>query len=272
MSDDDRSSQRDTLITSPANPTIKFARSLHRKKVREHERALLVEGARSVDSAISAGASVRAVIIDDARRDEIDRDLLNRIPASARVVRVEHDLFESIALTEHPQALVAVIDAPDLPIRDDPTLVLVVDGVRDPGNLGTIIRSAGAVGADAVVLLPGTADHTNPKTVRATAGTLYAIPIRRFPSTERAVELLFVTQPIVAIADAAAERSYDTVDWREPTVVVIGGEAFGASEQSRTYANLSVAIPIEAGVESLNAGVAASILLFEVARRRRATD
>ncbi len=269
--DDLRPDKPDTIVTSAANPTIKLARSLHRRRSRERERALLVEGVRSVEAAIAAGAPIRAILIDDARRNEIDPSLFDQLPSHARVIYVEHALFEQVTLTEHPQPPLAIAGTPDLPIAENPTLVLIVDGVRDPGNLGTIIRSAAAVDADAVILLPETADVTNPKTVRATAGALYAVPIRRFPSAARAVEALFPQQPIVAIADAAAPRTYDDINWREPAAIIIGGEAFGASEESRTYADLLVSIPIAPGVESLNAGVAASILLFEIARQRRAS-
>lgn len=272
MSGDRRPIQPDALITSPTNPTIKLARSLHRRRSRERERALLVEGVRALDAAIAAGAPVRAVLVDDARRDDIAPALIDRLAAQARVLHVEHALFQSITLTEHPQPLAAIVGMPDLPVPDDATLVLVIDGVRDPGNLGTMIRSAAAVGADAVVLLPDTADLTNPKAVRATAGSLFSVPIRRFSTAERAVEALFIERPVVAIADADAEHAYDDVDWRRPAAIIIGGEAFGASDESRTYADLGVSIPIQPGVESLNAGVAASILLFEVARRRRASD
>lgn len=272
MPGDFRPGQPDTLVTSAANPTIKLARSLHRRRIRERERALLVEGVRSVEATIASGATVRAILIDHSRREEVAPALSGRLLSRSRIVQVEHALFQSVTLTDQPQPIVAIVDTPDLPIRENPTLILIVDGVRDPGNLGTIIRSAAAVGTDAVVLLPGTADPTNPKSVRATAGALFVVPIRRYPSAEQAVDALFPERPIVAIADAAAEQLYDAVDWRQPAAIVIGGEAFGASEKSRTYADIEVSIPIQPGVESLNAGVAASILLFEAARRRRASE
>lgn len=257
------------LVTSATNPTIKLARSLHRRRFRERERALLVEGTRALDAALKADAQVRAVLIDEARRDSVPADLLKRLSPNARVIEVDPPLFASVALTEHPQALVAVVDWPAWEAKGDATLVLIVDGVRDPGNLGTLIRSAAAVGADAVALVSGTADPTNPKTVRATAGSFFAIPVLRFPSVRHAIDALFDSRPLVAIADAEASQPYDAVDWRHPTAVVIGGEAFGASDETRTFADTSVAIPIDPAVESLNAGVAASILLFEIARQRR---
>lgn len=269
MPDEHRLDQPAGLVTSPANPTIKLARSLHRRRIRERERVLLVEGVRSLDAVLTHGASVRTILIDAARYPEIDPTLIERLPSSTRIVQVEHGLFETIALTEHPQPVVAIVETPDLAAPDDCNFVLAIDGVRDPGNLGTIIRSAAAAGVDAVVLLPGTTDPTNPKAVRATAGALYAIPVQQVRSIEDAVETFFSERPIVAIADAAAELIYDAVDWRRPTVLVIGGEAFGAADSTRTYADIAVRIPIEAGVESLNAAVAASILLFEVARSRR---
>jgi TrmH family RNA methyltransferase len=155
---------------------------------------------------------------------------------------------------------------------DDATLVLVVDGVRDPGNLGTLIRSSAAVGADMVALLPDTVDATSAKVVRSTAGLLFTLPVRRVDSVGSLIERSFVEAPQVVLADAAAERDYDAIDWRRPTIVIIGGEAFGASEQSRTYADISVRIPISPATESLNAAVAGSILLFEAQRQRRRSE
>jgi len=269
MLDDSRSPRPDDVITSSANPTIKLARSLHRRKSRERERAVLVEGLRSIEAALSSGATPRAFLIDAAHSSELPASLIERYAQRARVLLVEHELFLSATLTEHPQPVAAIVSMPDLPAVRDATLVLAVDGVRDPGNLGTMIRSAAAAGADAVVLLPGTADPFNPKAIRSTAGALFQIPILRVGSIEFAVDRLFAQQPSVLVADANAERSYDEVDWNTPTVIVVGGEAFGVSEESRTYAGMSVMIPIQPGVESLNAGVAASILLFEAVRHRR---
>ncbi|MCO5175597.1 MAG: RNA methyltransferase [Thermomicrobiales bacterium] len=269
MSDDNRSPQTDEIITSGANPTIKLARSLHRRKSRERERAVLVEGLRSIEAALESGATPRAFLIDAAHRNVIPANLVERYAQHARVVVVEHELFLSVTLTEHPQPVVALVSMPDLPAVRNASLVLAIDGVRDPGNIGTMIRSAAAAGADAIALLPGSADPFNPKAIRATAGALFQIPLLRVGSVEFAVDRLFTQRPTVVIADANADRTYDAVDWNEPTVIVVGGEAFGASEESRTYADSTVAIPIQPGVESLNAGVAASILLFEAMRHRR---
>jgi TrmH family RNA methyltransferase len=261
---------RDELITSAANPTIKLARSLHRKRVRYRERAILVEGMRTIQSALDLGMRPRTVLIDASRVSDVDGSLLSRLrDSSARTLLVDSTLFEQVTDTEHPQPLVAICDMPTLKLPVDSSFVIALDGVRDPGNLGTLVRSAAAAGADGVALLRGSVDPYNPKVVRATVGTVFAIPVQTFTSLDDIVQCCFLKRPIVVISDSAGGLSYDEIDWNRPALVVIGGEAGGVSEHPRTYADVVARIPMAPGVESLNAAVAGSIIAFEVARQRR---
>ncbi len=267
---DDRPGRLAEIITSPANPTIKLARSLHRRRMRYRERALLIEGPRAIKTAVDNGAHVRALLIDADRIDAIDPLLLERLAREAdRVVRVEPRLFQEITDTEQPQPLLAVSSLPDQPIPPDCSLVLAIDAIRDPGNLGTLIRSAAAAGADAVALLPGTVDPTNPKAVRASAGTLYVLPVIQIGDLGELINRAFATPPQVVVAEATTDMMHDAFDWRSPTILVIGAEGEGIGETSRTYATASVSIPMAQGVESLNAAVSGSILLFAAESQRR---
>jgi len=153
--------------------------------------------------------------------------------------------------------------------RDDtmPALLLVVDGVKDPGNMGTLLRSAAGGGACEVLLTPGTVDPFNPKCVRAGMGAHFRIPIRTCSDHDLRERLADV--PSIALADAGAITDYSEIDWTGACAIVIGGEAGGASPATKSLATISVRIPLSAGVESLNAGVAGSLLIFEVARQRR---
>jgi TrmH family RNA methyltransferase len=270
MPDAEHADQWIEHITSPANPTLKLARSLHRRRSRYRERAILVEGARALLTALENGITLQSVLIDHERFDQIEPSLMDRIESSARrVLRVDSKLFNEVADTEQPQPLVAIADLPESRMPEASTLILAVDGVRDPGNLGTLIRSAAAAGADGVALLPRTVDPYNPKVVRASAGTIFAIPVVQFRSPEQIVEAAFTSQPVIAIAEGSGSATYDEFDWTRPTILVIGGEASGSQENTRTYADTVVSIPMHADVESLNAGVAGSILLFEASRQRR---
>ncbi len=260
----------DELITSPANPTIKLARSLHRRRMRHRERAILVEGTRAIQTATEHGAGIRALLIDASRADDIDPSLLSSLRESAgRVLLVDPSLFQQVTDTEHPQPLVAICAMPDNPLPIDSTFVVALDGVRDPGNLGTLLRSSAAAGADGVALLHGSVDPWNPKAIRASVGAVFALPLQSFATVNDIADTCFLKPPIVVIADSDGERAYDAVDWTQPALLVIGGEAEGVSEDVRTYADIVVAIPMAPGVESLNAAVAGSIIAFEVARQRR---
>ncbi len=262
---------RDELITSPANPTIKLARSLHRRRMRHRERAILVEGTRSIQAASEHGASIRALLIDASRVGDIDPVLLSRLRERAgRVLHVEPSLFLQVTDTEHPQPLVAICAMPEHPLPIDSTFVVALDGVRDPGNLGTLLRSSAAAGADGVALLHGSVDPWNPKAVRASVGSVFTLPLQQFASVPDIVERAFLSRPNVIVADSEGELTYDAVDWTRPSLLVIGGEAEGASEDVRTYADIVVNIPMAPGIESLNAATAGAIIAFEVARQRRA--
>lgn len=258
------------VITSPANPTIKIARSLQRRRVRQRERAILVEGVRAIETALDLGTPIRVLFIDASRRDQIDFALLDRLYASAgRVMLVSSSLFPQLTDTEHPQPLVAICDLVDPSLPVDCTFVVALDGVRDPGNLGTLVRSCAAAGADGIALLRGNVDPFNPKAIRASVGSVFALPIQPFASIADIAANCYTTAPLVVLADSEGDQAYDDIDWSTPCLLIIGGEAEGAGPEARTYADVVASIPMSPGVESLNAAVAGSILVFEIARQRR---
>jgi TrmH family RNA methyltransferase len=252
------------VIESPANPTCKLLRSLQRRSTRQRERAFLLEGTRAVADALDAGVLPRLVVV----RADWPEDRLPDLPAGVPVRVLSVGLFNDLAATEHPQGLLTIVPFPDLPVPSSPDLLtLVVDGVRDPGNLGTLLRSAAAGGVDQVLIAEGTVDPYNPKTVRAGMGAHMRLPIIHVD--HEALTISLGRHEIIAVADANGARDYDRVDWTRPSALVIGGEAEGASGLSRDLATVMVRIPLVRGVESLNAGVAGSLLIFEAARQRR---
>jgi TrmH family RNA methyltransferase len=145
-------------------------------------------------------------------------------------------------------------------------LILILDGLRDPGNLGTILRSAEAVDVGYVILAPGSVDLYNPKVVRGAMGAHFRLPVHAldWPAISGAV-----AGRDVWLADAAGRVSYDAVDWSRPSVLIVGGESAGATEEAAALSTGRVSIPMAAGAESLNAAMAASVILFEAARQRR---
>ena len=257
------------VITSSANPIVKYVRSLQRRKIRHQERAFVIEGLRALDDAVRAGVVPRLLVV----REDIDPAGIAAARHAGSIRRVSASVFGLLSEVPHPQGMLAVVPMPEEPplptLADVPRpLLLIVDRVRDPGNLGTLLRSAAAAGVSHVALAPETVDVYHPRAVRAAAGCHFRIPF----SHERWDRLAGYLREfeLVGLADARADRVYDSVQWTSSSAIIIGGEAFGPSAEAEHLASVRVSIPLERGVESLNAAVAGSLLMFEAARQRRA--
>jgi RNA methyltransferase, TrmH family len=262
------------LISSTSNKWLKIARGLQRRKTRYNERAIVVEGVRPLREALDCGIPIRFALLDasvlsTSPERQLACDLLSR---DIRVNLVEPRLFTQISDTVTPAGIMAICDMPrtdDLESDATVSLALIVDGVQDPGNLGTMIRSALGAGVEVIYLAPGTADPWAPKVIRATAGACFRASIRRlnwsaFPERLEACAIM--------VAEAEGVTSYTAVDWTEPAALVIGHETRGCSDAARVRADVTVGIPLANELESLNAGVAASVILFEASRQRRGGD
>ncbi len=193
--------------------------------------------------------------------------LVDKFAAETVVVEVPDDVMRAMSDTVTPQGVLAVLPLPELATGDGPQYVLIPDLVRDPGNLGTMLRTAWAADITQVLLPPGSVDPTNPKVVRAAMGAHFRLPIRSAGWDEIWER---VGDARVFVAEARRGQPYNEVNWRGDVALVVGGEAAGAGGEARAAAAY-VHIPMARGAESLNAAVAAGILLFEGARQRRLT-
>ena len=258
------------LITSQENPRIKAARKLHTRKGRIAAGALLVEGVRLLGDAWRSGIRPQVIFYapEMLGSDEGLALLAGLQDAGCACFGCAPAVFASLAETVTPQGIAAVLPLPELPMPPQPTLVLILDGIGDPGNAGTLIRSAEAAGADAVIVGPGTVDPFNDKAIRAGMGAHFRLPVRRCAGWDDVMALLPAAMAWY-VADAHGGAAYDSVDWRQPSAVVVGSEAHGpgsyVSERST-----GILIPMAGSTESLNAAIAGSVILFEAARQRRA--
>ena len=257
---------RAEVIRSAANPIVKYVRSLQRRSTRRRERAFVVEGVRAIADALAAGAVPTHLVVREGGPDprELGIGPEGRVP-----VRVlAQPLFDALADTVHPQGVLAVFPIPELAVPPARApLVVVVDGIRDPGNLGTLLRSAAAAGATAVYLSPGTVDPFNPKVVRAGMGAHFRLPI--LDLREEVADELRATTALRAVARVGDGPPHDALDWRQPATLIVTGETGEESGLAAELATASVSIPMARGIESLNAAVAAAVILFEAARQRR---
>ena len=188
------------------------------------------------------------------------------------LVGVSEAVLGSLCDTTTPQGMAAVVRMGRAAVGEvpaDASLVLVLAEVRDPGNAGTLVRSALAAGASAVVFTRGSVDPWHPKTVRATAGTLFHVPVIRAHAFEETVFHLRAAGFVLIGADATSRRALDWVDLTRRIAFVVGNEAWGLPSDMRHLLDEDVGIPMPGPVESLNVGIAGSILLFETVRQRR---
>lgn len=252
------------MITSPQNPKLKLVRALQsRAKARRKENAFIIEGVRLFEEAVKAKWHIRFVFYAPSLSKR-GRELLNALE-NVDIEEIDSALLKSISDTETSQGILAVLSNSPLPIPDFPTFILIPDQIRDPGNLGTLIRTAAATGADAVIMPSGTTDAFAPKVLRAGMGAHFRLPIVPMDWDEIKNRMQGLT---VYLAEMRGDVTYTEANLTQACAVIIGGEAEGASEPARALADTSIYIPMKAETESLNAAVAGAILLFEAARQR----
>ncbi len=255
------------MITSNQNSKVKLIRALlGRSKERLTAGAFVVEGVRLFEEAVKSNWEIQIVLYDDTLNERGNSQIESLKARGVEVEEISPGVMKSLSETETPQGVVAVVIFSSLPIPKSPNFILIPDQIRDPGNLGTLLRSAAAAGVQAVLIPPETTDAFAPKVVRAGMGAHFRLPIRSmdWEDVEKAVKLEGLQ---VYIADMDGASCWET-DLRQPVALIIGNEAEGASESARKLATGRISIPMPGEVESLNAGVAGSVLMFEVLRQR----
>ncbi|MBX6772289.1 MAG: RNA methyltransferase [Chloroflexi bacterium] len=257
-------------ISSPANERIRFVRSLYRTTTRRKEGLFIAEGVRLVEDALEAGARPEAVLVvpEELERTARGRALLERL-LTFRCWPVTGAVLKAISDTVTPQGVIAVFPVPRPPERLDlGPVFLILDRVRDPGNAGTLLRSADASGVVRTAAFVESVDAFSPKVVRAAMGAHFRLTILE---DVRWSDLLpHLGERPRWLATAHGGIPYDQIDWKTDCALILGGEAEGAGPEAEIAATGKVTIPMAGTVESLNAAMAGTILLFEAARARRA--
>lgn len=256
------------MITSTKNPRIQRIRRLQGKpKERQAEQVIIVEGVRLLEEALVSNWAFRETFYTEPLNDR-GTHLVNKIQGlGSRVEKVSPRVIQAISDTETPQGVVAVLEMRPMPVPAQLDFLLVLDQIRDPGNLGTILRTAVAANTQAVYLTQGTVDAFSSKVLRAGMGAHFRLPIHTsdWRGIRSAIEKAGLR---VFLSTSIGGNNYSDSDFKPPLALIIGGEAEGASHDAHQIAEFQVHIPMPGGSESLNAAVAAGILLFEVARQR----
>ena len=254
-------------LTSPANPLLKEVRRAIARGARTREGCCVAETFHLLEEAIGSGCAIAAVLAAESARPAVEAQLRRR--PETRLVVLADALFRSVSDTEAAQGVMALVRPPDWELGQlfagDP-LVVVLDGVQDPGNAGAIVRAAEAFGATGLVFLKGTVSPYNPKAVRASAGSVFRVPLVADLEAGPARAALREHGLEVYAAAPSAAASLDEVSLRRACAFVIGSEGRGVSHEWMAGA-AGLRIPT-GGVESLNAAMAAGILLYEARRQR----
>ncbi len=263
-------------ISSLSNPLVGKAVDVRLGRLGPGENSLLAEGPHLVGMAASSGASFEEIFLTEGFiKTEEGSALLDRLvrvqPPAKVVVEVTDRVLARISDTEAPQGIIALVSYEsgslhDLRLKDTP-LITACDGIQDPGNVGTIIRVADAAGADAVVVLPGSCNPFSPKVVRATAGSIFNIPVIKADHSDF---IYFLTSRNInlIVTDIRAQKTLYQSDLTGPSAFAFGNEARGISEALAARADESVRIPIPGKAESLNVAVASAVCLYEALRQR----
>jgi len=240
-----------------------------------------IEGPKLLEEALRAGLRVKTIFVaqgPDRAPDRVSERLLDRLQVKrdVEVLQLPKKLLDQALATETPQPIAALVEPPNwswshiLNQNQKKTLIVVLAGIQDPGNLGTILRSAEAFGATGVVSLPGTVSAWNAKAVRASAGSVFRVPMLAATVEEAMARLREAGVKVLATA-ARGTKSAALVELCGPVALIIGNEGNGVPDEIVRKADGTIAIPCPGPVESLNAAVAASVLLYEASRQRAAT-
>ena len=259
------------------SPRLKAARRLNKRAFRQRERAFLAEGPQAVAEAFHCGARITDLFVTVPARTR-HHDLVAAIAAAGIPVHVvSGEVMDDLAQTVTPQGLLAVCGFVDVPLaevaRAAPALVALLANVRDPGNAGTVLRTADAAGAHAVVFADASVDPYNGKCVRASAGSLFHLPVVVGTPLRQAAEALARAGVQVLAADGSAGLELDALEsdgvLRRPTAWLFGNEAWGLPGDLLAVADQAVAVPIYGRAESLNLAAAAAVCLYASARAHR---
>jgi RNA methyltransferase, TrmH family len=262
----------DAALTSAKNPRVRAAAALRDRRARDEAGLTLVDGARELARALAGGARVVEVFVDAAALDDEGRAAVGLArERGATVTPVAGHVLGRLAYGDRSEGLVATVAIPEtslarLSLPEDP-LVVVLEGVEKPGNLGAVLRSADGAGADAVIAADPRTDLFNPNAIRASLGTIFAVPVAAGSSPEVRGHLERAGIRILA-ARVGAQADYSQVDLRGPVALVLGSEAGGLSDAWSGEGVTPVSLPMLGVADSLNVSITAAVLLYEARRQR----
>ena len=258
------------VISSKDNEIVKSIRKLKEKKYRDIENCYVIEGIKLIKEAINENAKLKEIVVCEEciNSGEIDKDTLYEI-AKYNVIYVTEKVFNAITDVKTPQGILAVIEKKALNKQIDYSqdIIIALDGVQDPGNMGTILRTVDSANLNQIIVSKDSADCYNPKVVRSTMGAIFRVNIIEVDNLKETLEAVKKNKFKVMVTALDTNESIYSVNYNNK-VIVIGNEANGVSKEVQAIADEKVKIPMLGKTESLNASVATGIMIYEYVRRR----
>lgn len=257
-------------ITSKDNELIKHIRKLKDKKYRDESNEYIVEGVKLVEEAVKENAKIKQIIVceDTTRTYEIPTHIMLEI-AKYECISVSDKIFNIITQVTNPQGIMAIIEknAQNAKIDYTQDIIVVLDDVQDPGNLGTILRTVDSIGLNQIIVSKGTADAFNSKVVRSTMGAIFRIKIIEVENLAQAIKEMRKHHFKLMVTSLQTKNSIYDIDFYKK-IIVIGNEANGVSKEIQDMADEKAKIPMLGRTESLNASVAAGVVMYEYVRQK----
>jgi len=258
------------VITSKDNELVKHVKKLKDKKYRDESNEFVIEGIKLIEEAFNEKADIKKIIIcDDCN---LDGDIYNSLKyeiAKEECIYVSSKIFEYISDVKTPQGIMAIIEKKNNKehIKYDDDLILILDNIQDPGNMGTILRTADSLNLKQIIISKGSADIYNPKVVRSTMGAIFRINIIESEDLTYTIKELKKHKITIVSTSLDTDKSIYDIDYKK-TAIVIGNEANGVSKEVQDLSDNKIKIPMLGKTESLNASVATAIVLYEAMRNK----
>lgn len=257
------------FIESKDNNLFKETKKLKERKNRNKNNKYIIEGFRLVEEAFKANLTIEYLIVTKEDNEKMDTYIGKYLNSNTKIYLMSDGLFKELISTEQPQGILAVANMKDNILKDDGSFYLLCDKVQDPGNLGTIIRTAHAAGIDGIILTKGTVDIYNDKTVRATMGSLFYLPVVYDDDNLSLIKDLKEKDFKIVVTSLETDKDFYEEDLKGKVVLTVGNEGNGVSDEVYELADTKVKIPMPGNAESLNVAVASSIIMYEKVRQEK---
>ena len=255
------------VITSKENEIIKHIKKLSEKKYRDEKRQYIIEGIKMLEEAIQENAQIEEIVLCEESVKEIPKELISKIE-KYKCIYVAEKIYKTLTQVVNPQEIIAIIKKKEkTEVKYDEDIIVVLDDIQDPGNLGTILRTVDSIGLKQIIVSKGTADVYNPKVVRSTMGAIFRVNVIEVEDVKKVVKEMKQNQYKLVVTSLQTKNEIYDIDYNKK-IIVMGNEANGVSQEIQDMADEKVKIPMLGKTESLNVSIATGVVLYEYVRQK----